>query len=348
MGKISNFFIASEENDFRPPVLSYKAFLIYGIILLLLRLFLGALPTQGSAIESATLMALINQERTNRNLSSLFTNQALLTAASEKSQDMLARGYFAHIDPDGNYVWPKIIAAGYTPYKILGENLAIDFSTAEGMIQAWLNSPTHRANLLHPDFVDQGLNAVYGNYQNRYTDVTTSLFGALASAPPAPATPKPQSPPQPAPAPKPSPPPTPTPTPQPTPVPTPQPTPIPTPPAPEPTPQNPSTSTTPTIPTSTTGTLQNPGPAPRSPENVSGAQPVSALPQTRNPLSNLLSAFNLSRFLFTLFGLALLSILVADSVIIYRHELAINRSYSSYHLLSFMLIVLVSILIWWW
>ncbi|TSA46540.1 CAP domain-containing protein, partial [bacterium] len=186
---IYRFFIASEENNYRPPILSYRAFIIYGLILLILRLLFSQIPqVSGSAIESDTLMRLINSERSQRNLVTLSTHASLVKAAGEKSQDMIDRGYFAHIDPDGNYVWGRIVNAGYPPYKILGENLAIDFSTAEGMITAWLDSPTHRANLLHPDFVDQGLAALYGTYQNRYTNLTTSLFGtpvAKSSTPPA-------------------------------------------------------------------------------------------------------------------------------------------------------------------
>src|SRR3989344_6717682 len=184
MAKIANFFLPSETNNYRPAVLSYKAFLIYGIILLLLRLLLGALPADSAAVDSSTLMNLINQERISRNLVSLVTHQSLLAASVQKSQDMIDRDYFAHVNPDGDYVWPLITGAGYGQYKILGENLAVDFATSEGMIKAWLDSPTHRANLLHDEFLEQGLTALYGDYKGRYTNLTASLFGArIASAP---------------------------------------------------------------------------------------------------------------------------------------------------------------------
>lgn len=288
MGKLTRFFIASPENDFRPPMLSYRAFLIYGLLLLILRLLLGALPAQSSAVESGTLMALINQERTRRNLASLPAHPALVTAAAAKSQDMIDRDYFAHVDPDGNYVWGRIIAAGYTPYKILGENLAIDFSTSEGMIKAWLDSPTHRANLLHPEFVHQGLTALYGDYQGRYTNLTASLFGALAVSGKTTTRPKPS----------PSPPP-----------PTPPPAPI-------------------------YATPQTPPPA--APQPSSPTTPPSA------------RAYSASRVIFTVFGIILLVILAIDAVIINRHDASVGRSRSSYHLMGFLLIILVSILIWWW
>lgn len=318
MGKIAKFFIASEANSYHPPVLSYKAFLIYGIILLLLRLFLGALPGSGAGVESNTLMALINQERESRNLSTLLTHQSLLTASFQKSQDMIDRDYFAHIDPDGNYVWPKIVAAGYTPYKILGENLAVDFSTSEGVVKAWIDSQSHRANLLHPDFVHQGLGALFGDYQDRYTNLTTSLFGTLAvSQKPQVKAEKPSAPP---PAPKPPAPP----------APTPAPSPEPPPPEPPPTPMG--------------------HPEPQEPPSQPSPFPTPETSQEvgRKTLSALNSALSLSRIIFTLFGLFLLTVLSIDSVIIYRHELKLARSHSTYHFFGFLLIVLISTLIWWW
>lgn len=325
MSKLVNIFIASEENSFRPPILSYKAFLAYGLLLLLLRLFLGAVATQGAGIDSATLTNLINSERQQRNLNTLITDAKLEKAAAEKSQDMIQRGYFAHVDPDGNYVWYRVEQAGYAPYKILGENLAIDFSTSEGMIKAWIDSPSHRANLLHPDFLDQGLMALWGDYQGRYTNLTTSLFGTLANVKaqttPPPTQPPPAPQPAPAPAPAPEPTPTPAPKPAPTPVPSPKPAPAPAPaPAPEPTP--------------------SPSPATPSPTPIS---PTSLISPIRYP-----TAFAMSRLIFTLFGILLLLLLGVDSVIVYRHEIQVLRSHSSYHFTSFMLIVLVSILIWWW
>lgn len=338
MNKITNFLIASKANDYHPGVLSFRAFIAYGLILLFLRLLLGTLPAGSAAVESGTLMSLINSERSQRNLSTLQTNQSLLTAAGQKSQDMIDRDYFAHQDPDGNYVWGKITGAGYTSYKILGENLAVDFATSEGMIKAWLDSPTHRDNLLHTEFLDQGLQALYGDYNGRYTNLTTSLFGAKASqaSPPPPPAPQPKPAPEPppplppAPTPKPSPP-----KPPPAPPPAPQPKPLPAPPPPAP--EAPAYQT----PVSTT-TLNTSG-AGRDIQTGTGSGQIKA-----EFWKNLASAYTTSKILFTLFGLAILVILGLDSIIIYRRELQLARSHSSYHFFTFMLITLVSIFIWWW
>lgn len=324
MSKLVNFFIAQEENDFRPPILSYKAFVIYGLILLLLRLFLGNLATHGATVDSKTLMDLINFERQQRNLNTLVTNTKLVSAATSKSQDMIDRDYFAHIDPEGNYVWYRVENAGYAPYKILGENLAVDFSSSEGMVKAWIDSPSHRANLLHQDFADQGLAALWGDYQNRYTNLTTSLFGTLSSIKSQVSVP---TPPAPLPATQPSPIPIPPPVQQPTPAPTPasEPTPVPLPP-PEP------------VSISTTTPGRNAQEPFAKPDLFTPSSPTRSYP----------AAFEITRLISTLFGVILLLILGTDSVIIYKHELEIARAHSSYHFMSLMLITLVSILIWWW
>lgn len=317
---IINFFLATPDNNYHPPVLSYKAFVLYGLLLILIRILLGALPSQGAAVESQTLMKLINLERGQRNLTTLLTDDRLIQAATEKSQDMIDRDYFAHIDPDGNYVWPRIEKAGYRPYRILGENLAVDFSTSEGMVKAWIDSPTHRANLLHPEFADQGLGALYGDFENRFTNLTASLFGRLAlPGPPTPAV-KAERPPYSSP--------------YSSPYATPYLTPYLTPsskplvPVPLPPPQAPATSTKITMPIETTPS----GPL-SPPAKITISYP---------------SALAVSRVIFTLFGILLLLILAVDSVIIYSHELRLSRGHSSYHLFGFMLIVLISILIWWW
>ena len=161
-----------------------------------------------ASIDSESLMKKINAERTNRNIPTLLTSPKLSHASANKTSDMFARGYFDHVDPDGNYVWRLIEAAGYKPYRLLGENLAIDFSTEDGIIRAWIDSPTHRDNMLRAEFADQGLSARYGDFESRYTSLVTSLFGTLAvvSKPQPAPTPAPtETSPQPAPAPTPAP-----------------------------------------------------------------------------------------------------------------------------------------------
>ena len=117
MGIIRKYLIASETNDYQPWILKPTALVIACLIIWGLRVFIPAsfsLASEG--IDPYDLMSRINQERTNRLLPSLVTNSKLIAAATSKSNDMLTRAYFAHVDPDGNYVWGRIESAGYTPF----------------------------------------------------------------------------------------------------------------------------------------------------------------------------------------------------------------------------------------
>jgi hypothetical protein len=181
----------------------------------------------------------------------------LSKAAAYKAQDMVNRKYFSHTDPSGNYIWPTITAYGYTPYTQLGENLAIEFSNTESLVQAWMNSPTHRANILNEGFKDQGMGVSFGNVgDGEYSSSIANTFGSLTIK----KQPEPvavQTTPEPIPTPTPA---TPTPTPT-TPKPQPKPTPKPVEVKPTPPPTTPTptpTSTPQPIPTSTlTTTAQN-------------------------------------------------------------------------------------------
>jgi len=138
--------------------------------------------TQASDLTVNNILSAINRERQLRNLLTLNTDSRLSSAAQSKADDMLARHYFSHTDPEGNYIWPKIEAAGYTPYLQLGENLAIEFYDTESLVQAWMNSPTHRANILNDGFRDQGMGLDFGDTtQGQYHSVIVNTFGTLIS-----------------------------------------------------------------------------------------------------------------------------------------------------------------------
>ncbi len=122
----------------------------------------------------------VNKERTLRNILTLNQNPKLSLAAQSKADDMMNRKYFSHTDPEGHYIWDKIVAEGYSPYLTLGENLAIEFYDTESLINAWMNSPTHRANLLNENFKDQGMGLSFGQEsQKQYHSAIANTFGAL-------------------------------------------------------------------------------------------------------------------------------------------------------------------------
>ncbi len=159
--------------------------------MLFTRLGLGSIFTSASDITPESVSAGVNNERSTRSIPTLNYNSDLAEAAAYKAQDMITRDYFAHQDPDGNYIWPTDVADGYTPYTILGENLAINFPDTDSLMSAWMDSPEHRTNILNPAFQDQGAGVASGNTsQGQYSISIANEFGALAvvqkAAPPAP------------------------------------------------------------------------------------------------------------------------------------------------------------------
>ncbi len=140
----------------------------------------SAPKAQGLDLTLDNILTQVNNERALRNLPTLNTDTRLSKAAQSKSDDMQTRHYFSHTDPEGNYIWNKIVGEGYSPYLTLGENLAIDFFNTESLVSAWMNSPTHRANILNQSFKDQGMGLTMGRANtNDYYSAIANTFGAL-------------------------------------------------------------------------------------------------------------------------------------------------------------------------
>jgi hypothetical protein len=194
--RISHYLFASKHNNYKPWIITPTALAIFCLIIWSLKILIpDTLTFAAGGIDAYDLMNKINNERTQRFIPALSTNTKLITASDGKARDMLERSYFAHVDPDGNYVWPRVEAAGYRSYLTLGENLAMDFTSANSVISAWMNSPTHRANIINEKFEDQGLTAISGAYEPQHdTIMVVSLFGTLyrtKSVPQSPTTPAP-------------------------------------------------------------------------------------------------------------------------------------------------------------
>lgn len=106
-------------------------------------------------ISAQTLLLLTNESRTQAGLPVLQLNDQLSQAAEGKAQDMFTKDYWAHFAPDGTSPWDFIHGAGYN-YVYAGENLARGFNDSQSVINAWLASPEHRANMLSSHYTDVG------------------------------------------------------------------------------------------------------------------------------------------------------------------------------------------------
>lgn len=115
------------------------------------------------------VIELVNIEREARGLHPLSYNEELTVAARLHSQDMGDQNYFDHTSLDGREYYERIADAGYD-YQSCGENIAAGYATPEAVVDAWMNSDGHRANILHPDYCDIGVGyaAVAGSHFYHY------------------------------------------------------------------------------------------------------------------------------------------------------------------------------------
>ncbi|MGE7840343.1 CAP domain-containing protein [Lysinibacillus sp. NPDC093712] len=110
------------------------------------------------------VVKLTNAERTKAGLKALQTDDKLMAAAREKSQDMQSKKYFSHTSPTFGSPFDRMKALGIT-YKSAGENIAQGQRTPQEVVQAWMDSPGHRANILNANYTHIGVGYVKsGNY----------------------------------------------------------------------------------------------------------------------------------------------------------------------------------------
>ena len=109
-----------------------------------------------SSLSANQILNIVNADREKQGLPSLSMNSTLNLAAFAHAEDMISNHYFAHTSPEGLNPWYWIKSLGYN-YSYAGENLAIGYKDADELVNSWMNSPEHRANILSPNYHDMGL-----------------------------------------------------------------------------------------------------------------------------------------------------------------------------------------------
>ncbi|OQA03960.1 MAG: Cysteine-rich secretory protein family protein [bacterium ADurb.Bin400] len=118
-----------------------------------------------SGITVSGVVSAINAQRRANGLQEVSVNNLLNQAAYDKSKHMSDNRYFAHTAPDGTPDWFFVKQVGYR-YSAAGANLATgSFGTSQGLVDAWMNSPGHRQNIL----ADFGVEVGVGFYNGYYT-----------------------------------------------------------------------------------------------------------------------------------------------------------------------------------
>ncbi len=156
---------------------------LLGVVLLVEAGFLANFMLQHAgpgflaAVVQSEIISMTNTERTDLNVGQLTENTKLDAAAEAKAKDMAAKGYFSHNGPDGKTPWQWIAGTGYN-YQYAGENLAVRFSDSRDVVNAWMASPTHRANIAKGQYKEIGVGIADGTYEGQPATFVVQYFGS--------------------------------------------------------------------------------------------------------------------------------------------------------------------------
>lgn len=183
--KIKNLFWPTKENNNQPLILTDRAISVLILLFLLVKVLFSfeiLILRQTSLfaeVSAQKILELTNDLRKQYGLPPLNENPLLKEAAKEKALDMIRNKYFAHYSPSGISPWYFIEKNGYD-YRYAGENLAMNFIDSEEVVRAWINSPTHRDNLLNQKYEEIGIAVLSGDItgDNISKIVVVQMFGS--------------------------------------------------------------------------------------------------------------------------------------------------------------------------
>jgi hypothetical protein len=193
---VRHYFTPHASNNYKARSLHPRILIYYMISLLIIQSLSSFIRSvQPNILGYATdisvekIISLVNIEREKNSLKPLNLSSELSSAAINKAHDMFDNNYWAHISPTGITPWKFINDAGYN-YVYAGENLAKSFDTSEEVVDAWMKSPTHRANILKQEYTDIGLAILNGKLKGEETTLIVEQFGSrvtteVAAKPPA-------------------------------------------------------------------------------------------------------------------------------------------------------------------
>jgi len=148
---------------------------LFCIILIFAIIFVPFSYAWASPISRYSIMELTNEQRAKAGVAPLSADYELTIAAQNKANDMLENGYWEHYH-NSKSPWDWMNEASYK-FSSAGENLAIDFSDVDGLVDAWMGSASHRQNLLNPIFEDIGIGIAQGQFQDHETIIVVQMFG---------------------------------------------------------------------------------------------------------------------------------------------------------------------------
>ncbi len=162
--KRGNFYSAKNRINF-----------LYPLAIVLMGIFLLPKLAVLSSITPENVVTLTNYERLKNNIKPLTINEELNKAASAKAKSLIEAQQFSH--NLGNRRFSSWIKDTEYEYSYVGENLAIDFSTSEGAMKAWMESPSHKKNILNKKFHEIGIAIIEDEFQGHNSILIVQIFG---------------------------------------------------------------------------------------------------------------------------------------------------------------------------
>lgn len=183
MNYLKHLLVPHQTNNFRAKILHHSFLIVF--VIGFLSLSCGVVIVKKSypqvlgisySINETQLLEETNKQRVMHGVEPLRLNPVLSQAASQKSHYMFEKNFWAHFAPDGTTPWSFIKSSGYE-YLYAGENLAKGFTNSNDVVNAWMNSPTHRENLLSSKYKDIGFAIQEGSLTGENTVVVVQMFG---------------------------------------------------------------------------------------------------------------------------------------------------------------------------
>lgn len=182
-----HLFFLHKSNNHKPKLLHVEGFALLIVLVTLwqvgIRTFsvgVGPIPAVLGFASSITVDQVVTQTNARRQaagLAPLSVNTQLASAAVAKGNDMCTNQYWAHVSPSGTTPWVFMKNSGYK-YSVAGENLARDFAETGSMMEAWIASPTHKANIMNGKFREIGIGVVNCPLLGSDTALVVQMFGS--------------------------------------------------------------------------------------------------------------------------------------------------------------------------
>lgn len=185
--RIKNYFLPTAGNSYHPHFFRKQTAVAIVAVLVFLQIGYFVHTTLVfnktgflAAVLPGVLTALTNNDRATNGVGTLIEEPLLTQAAQKKAADMAEKGYFSHVTPDGKTPWYWLDLVGYN-YTYAGENLAVNFTDSKDVEDAWMKSPTHRANIVKSEFTRIGIGTAQGIYQGKDVTFVVQFFATPVS-----------------------------------------------------------------------------------------------------------------------------------------------------------------------